>query len=453
MNEAEGLEHLRTFLPVPIMKSLLSLLGLCLLTPVLQAADWPCYRGPAQDGVSSESLALDWQSALPKVLWKVPVNTGFSSLAVSGGLAVTQAVREINGEPREICLALDAATGAERWAADVAAGKGYSGGGDGDGPRATPTLCEGIVFVLTPDLVLHALDARNGAALWSHDLVAEYGAVNIKWNSAASPVVEGGLVLVMGGGPGQSLLAFEQKTGALAWKQGSEAITHATPVVATICGERQVIFYCQSGLVSLSVKNGQPLWKFPYKFSVSSAASPVVSGENVYCSAAYGIGGGVCKITRDASGFTATPVWQTPGNTETANHWSTPVCKEGQLYGMYSFRGYNTGPLKCVDMATGAIRWAMSSSPPANYWHWRTTATSSSSPPPLTLTRSWPVSKPSKANAGPPRPSATAASTFAAPRKPSAWTPPCPNVSPEEIDFSRPHPSKVLSNTDRTKSP
>ena len=341
------------------MKSLsvLLALGLCLLSLVAHAADWPCYRGPAQDGISSESLALDWKSAPPKVLWKVPVHTGFSSLAVGGGMVFTQTAREINGEPREICLALDAATGAERWAADVAVGKGYSGGGDGDGPRATPTFSDGIVFVLTPDLVLHALDARNGTALWTHDLVAEYGAVNIKWNSAASPVVEGGLVLVMGGGPGQSLLAFEKKTGELAWKQGTEAITHATPVVATICGERQVIFYCQSGLVSLSVKNGQPLWKFPYKFSVSSAASPVVSGENVYCSAAYGIGGGVCKITRDAAGFTAAPVWQTPGNTETANHWSTPVCKDGFLYGMYSFRGYNTGPLKCVDMATGTVRW------------------------------------------------------------------------------------------------
>jgi outer membrane protein assembly factor BamB len=341
------------------MKSLFVLLSLCLLYPAVHAADWPCYRGPAQDGVSSETLALDWKSTPPKVLWKVPVNSGFSSLAVGGGLALTQAVREINGEPREICLALDAATGAERWAADVAVGKGgYGGGGDGDGPRATPSVNDGIVFVLTPDLVLHALDARNGSALWTHDLIKEYGAVNIKWSSSASPIVDGGLVFVMGGGAGQSLLAFEQKTGKLAWKQGTEAITHATPVVATICGERQVIFFCQSGLVSLSVKNGQPLWKFPYKYTTSSAASPVVSGDRVYCSAAYGVGGGVCKITRDASGFTAAPVWQTPGNTETANHWSTPVCKDGFLYGMYGFRALLTGPLKCVDTATGHVRWA-----------------------------------------------------------------------------------------------
>ncbi|MDD5348750.1 MAG: PQQ-binding-like beta-propeller repeat protein [Chthoniobacteraceae bacterium] len=333
-------------------------LGLCLLSPAVQAADWPCYRGANQDGISTETLALDWGTAAPKVLWKVPVNTGFSSIAVSGGLAVTQAVREINGAPREICLALDAATGQERWAADVALGKGYDGGGQGDGPRSTPTISDGAVFVLTPDLVLHALNTNDGSALWTHDLVKEYGAVNIHWNSAASPVVDDGLVFVMSGGEGQSLLAFEQKTGKLAWKVESEKITHATPVVATILGERQVIFYCQSGLVSLSVKNGNLLWKFPYKYSTSAAASPVVSGDMVYCSAAYGVGGGVCKITKEASGFKATALWQTPGNTETANHWSTPVCKDGFLYGMYGFRALGNGPLKCVEMATGKVRWA-----------------------------------------------------------------------------------------------
>ena len=189
-----------------------------------------------------------------------------------------------------------------------------------------------------------------------HDLIKENGARNISWNSAASPVVDGDLVLVMGGGAGQSLLAFHVKTGELAWKGETEAITHATPVVTTILGERQVIFYCQSGLVALAVKDGKVLWKFPYKYKVSSAASPVVGGEVVFCSAGYGVGGGACKITKTGDTFAATPLWQTPGDTEVANHWSTPVCKDGYLYGMFSFKN-NKGPLKCVELATGAVKW------------------------------------------------------------------------------------------------
>lgn len=332
-------------------------LGLLLAPPLIQAADWPGYRGVNQDGISPETVQVNWAAHPPKVLWKVPVNTGFSSFAVGGNRAFTQVVRTLNGEPREICVALDAATGAEVWAADLAVGKGYSGGGDGDGPRSTPAVSDGLVFVLTPDLVLHALNAQDGKALWTHRLIEEYGAKNISWNSAASPVVEGDLVLVMGGGAGQSLLAFHKKTGEIAWKAESEAITHATPVLATIQGERQVIFYCQSGLVALSVNTGKLLWKYPVKYSGSSAASPVASGDIVYCSAGYGVGGGACRISRQGDSMSATKLWSTPGNTEVANHWSTPVCKDGYLYGMFSFKSPGKGPLKCVELATGKVQW------------------------------------------------------------------------------------------------
>lgn len=333
-------------------------IGILLLpTAATQAVDWPGYRGGLQNGVSDEKVNLQWDSSKPKVLWTVPVNTGFSSFAIGGGKAFTQVVRVLNNEPREVCVALDATTGAELWVADVAVGKGYSGGGPGDGPRSTPAVSDGVVLVLTPDLVLHALNAQDGKPLWTHDLVKENGARNIGWNSAASPVVDGDLVFVMGGGAGQSLLAFHKKTGQLVWKGEKESITHATPVVATILGERQVIFYCQSGLVALSVKDGKLLWKFPYKYSCSSAASPVVSGDVVYCSAGYGVGGGACKIAKAGSAFTATQLWQTPGNTEAANHWSTPVCKDGYLYGMFGFKNLGKGPLKCVELATGAVKW------------------------------------------------------------------------------------------------
>lgn len=326
--------------------------------PTIQAADWSAYRGSNGDGISMEKLNLNWSDNPPRVIWKVPTNTGFSSFSVVGGKAFTQVVRNLNGAPREICVALDATTGKELWFADIAVGKGYSGGGKGDGPRSTPTVSEGMVYVLTPDLVLRALDAETGKLLWMHDLIKEYAAHNIGWNSAASPVIEGNLVFAMGGGPGQSLLAFNKKNGQVVWKTGTEEITHATPVLTTILGERQVIFFCQSGLVSVAPKDGKLLWKFPYPYKTATAASPVVCGDIVYCSAAYEVGGGACKITRQGLVFTAKPLWQTPGNNEVANHWSTPVCsKDGYLYGMYGHGKQNTGPLKCVEIATGKVKW------------------------------------------------------------------------------------------------
>ena len=81
--------------------------------------------------------------------------------------------------------------------------------------------------------------------------------------------------------------------------------------------------------MSVAPKDGKMLWRFPFRFNVSTAASPVVAGDIVYCSAGYGVGGGACKITKDGDKFTATELWKITGDEQVANHWSTPVFKDG----------------------------------------------------------------------------------------------------------------------------
>ena len=360
-------------MPTPRVKSDLLITAIMtnalLATTTIWAGDWPQYRGPHQDGISTETANVAWGANGPKVAWKVPTPNGFSSFAISGGKVFTQVVR--NG--REICLALDAANGRELWAADVGIGK-YPNGGDagakdnngGDGPRSTPTVSEGRVYVLTPNVMLQCLDAANGRKVWAHDVLKEYAGRNIAWFSAASPVIAGDLVFVAGGGPGQSLLAFNKKNGQLVWKGHDEVMTHATPVVATILDERQVIFYVKSGLLAVSVKDGKELWRFPFEFHVSSAISPVVEGDIVYCSAGYGVGGGACKVSKSGGGFTATELYKIPGDKVIANHWSTPVAKDGYLYGMFSFKKFGNGPLKCVELATGKVVWEQPGFGPGN---------------------------------------------------------------------------------------
>lgn len=338
----------------------LSIITIMLVGTMAGAADWPQYRGPQQDGISTETINLTWGAAGPKVAWKVPTETGFSSFSISGNKVFTQVARK----GQEQCVALDAATGRELWAAEIGPGK-YPKGGDagapdnkgGDGPRSTPTVSDGCVYILSPLLVLYCFDATSGKKLWSHDIIQENAGQNIHWNNAASPVVDGDLVFMAGGGPGQALLAFNKKSGQLAWKAHDETMTHSTPVAATILGERQVIFYLKSGLLSVSTKDGKALWRFPFEFKTSAAISPVVAGDIVYCSAGYGAGGGACKITKNGKGFTATELWKIPGDKQVANHWSTPVYKDGHLYGMFSFKKWGTGPLKCVELATGKIMW------------------------------------------------------------------------------------------------
>jgi outer membrane protein assembly factor BamB len=327
-------------------------------------AEWFQYRGPQVDGISHERIQCAFPVGAPKCLWRVPTPAGFSSWAVEGGKAFTLVARDLDGAPSEVCLALDANSGKELWAARVGSGQ-YPGGGDtgaadnrgGDGPRSTPAVGGDRVFVYSSEMVLRCLDANSGKPVWTKDVIKEFGGDNLKWKSAMSPVLDGGLVFVAGGGPGQSMIAFNQKTGAVAWKTGDDKPSYATPALATLHGTRQVIFIMQSGLVALEVATGKPLWRFAFPYRTATACSPVVAGDVVFCTAGYEIGGAACRVSKTDAGFGAREIWRVKGDQPLGSLWSTPVQKDGYLYGMISFKRFARGPLKCVDLKTGAVKW------------------------------------------------------------------------------------------------
>ena len=328
------------------------------------AENWSQYRGNAGDGSSTESSLHAWAADGPKRLWTARTPAGFSSFVVADGKAFTVIAREVEGSLAEVCIALDSQSGKELWATPTGAAK-YRGGGDsgaegndgGDGPRSTPAVSGNRVYVYSAQLMLSCLDAQTGKLVWKKDIVQDFGGKNIGWESAMSPVIDGKLVYVAGGGSGQGMMAFEKETGAVAWKSGDEQMTHATPVVATIHDVRQVIFLMQSGLVSVEAASGKPLWRFPFTYRTATGCSPVVSGDIVFCTAGYEVGGAACQVGRDGDSFEAKELWRTKGNAAVASLWSTPVCKDGYLYGMISFKKFAKGPLKCVDLKTGAVKW------------------------------------------------------------------------------------------------
>ena len=330
-------------------------------------SSWPAYRGPLGDGTTPEKVALrKWPPAGPKALWRIPTPNGFSSFCVADGRAFTLVSRQIEGVPTEVIIAVDTNTGKELWAFPLKQAK-YDGGGDdgagdnrgGDGPRSTPTFADGRLFVMGANLDLHCLNASDGSEVWKHDLIAEFHGKNISWKSAASPLHEDGLIFVAGGGPGEALLAFKAETGEVAWKSQDDAMTHATPVPATIHGTRQIIFFTQKGLVSVAPKSGDVLWRYVFPYRVSTAASPIVYRDVVYCAAGYGVGMGCVQVKKQGTGFEAEELWRKEGDKVT-NHWSTPVCKDGHLYGMFSFKKYAEGPLVCLDLKDGKVKWSES---------------------------------------------------------------------------------------------
>jgi outer membrane protein assembly factor BamB len=334
-----------------------------LLVPPAPAADWPSYRGPTHNGVATERINKQWTGAVTNPVWRVYLTNGLTSLTVGGGRVFTQAAEDSDGDgygDREFCLALSTTNGALLWAAEVEAqGFLYPGGGVGsgdDGPRSTPVLADGSVFVLSSYLKLHRLNAINGAVIWSTNLVAGFGGSVIAWQNAASPVIENGLVFVNANAGSQRLMAFNTTNGALVWRSQNEAMTHATPVLATLHGVRQLIWATQSGLVAVNPQTGALLWKAPYPFgySTSIGASPVVHQDHVFVTANYSMSAYTVQIVQSNSVLVPVPRWTSAAQ---QSHWSTPVAYAGHLYGMFYPDSAN-GQLRCIDLATGTTRWA-----------------------------------------------------------------------------------------------
>jgi outer membrane protein assembly factor BamB len=210
-------------------------------------------------------------------------------------------------------------------------------------------------------LKLYRLNAANGSITWQKDLVALYSGSVIAWQNAASPLIENGLIYVNGNCGTQRLLALRTSDGSLAWRSQNEGMTHATPVLATIHGVRQVIFATQGGLVSVDPLTGARLWKatYPYSYATSLAVSPVVHEDLLFVSGAqaYGMRGAAMRVTFTNNIWSTAALWN---STTLASHWMTPVCFEGHLYGLFGNNQYDNAnaQLKCVDLLTGVERWS-----------------------------------------------------------------------------------------------
>lgn len=214
------------------------------------------------------------------------------------------------------------------------------------------------VFVLTSYLRIVCLEAATGQEVWSRDLIADFNSSVIQYQNAASPLIVDDLILMNCNAPTDGhLLALHKQDGSTAWRNHTSAgdrMTHASPIHTTLAGTPQVIFFVQTGLLSVAPTNGAFLWRHSFfTYPPSIGASPVVGGNVVYGSAAYGRGSGAVGITNNGGSLTTSQIWRRPG--ANMNHWATPVHHEGFLYGIY---GETFMSMRCVDLATGLEKWA-----------------------------------------------------------------------------------------------
>ena len=313
------------------------------------AADWPGWLGPQRNGASSETQLLTaWPSAGPKVLWQAKGGDGYSSVAVAEGKAITLVQRD----GQELVVAFDAAKGDELWATPLA--PAYKND-YGNGPRSTPTLEAGKVYVQSVSGPLACLDVKDGSIVWKKDLLKEYGGKNITWGLSASPLIEGDLVLAVPGGKDAGVAAFNKNTGALVWKLGSDKAAYASPVAVTVGKERQLIFFTAPGLVA-AAPDGKELWRVPWKTGFDcNICTPLVLGDKLFVSSGEKVG---CGLFQLQPGAAPKALWRFKAKqSPMTNYWANAVHHDGHLYGIHG-EFSDRLDLRCVELATGKVKWS-----------------------------------------------------------------------------------------------
>lgn len=304
--------------------------------------DWPRWRGPSLNGISTEKgWLLAWPQEGPKQLWQASVGTGFTAVAVAQGRLFVLG----NHSESDTVYCLDAATGRELWKHSYACPlepQYYEGG-----PHATPTVDGGRVYTLSKRAHLFCFEAATGAVVWQKDLMAELGVKKPRWGFAGSPLVQDNLLLLNVGDAGT---AIAKAGGQLVWTSGQDPAGYATPVPFLAAGERCVAIFSAKSLVGVKVKNGQELWRFPWitKWDLN-VADPIVVGDQLFIST-FDRG---CALLQLGAGL-PTVVWQ---NKSVANHFNSCVYLDGFLYGIDGNTDAPPKDLRCVDWATGRVRW------------------------------------------------------------------------------------------------
>jgi outer membrane protein assembly factor BamB len=306
-------------------------------------ADWPGFRGPARDGVvHGVQIETDWSVSPPVEMWRRPVGPGWSSFAVHGDLIYTQ---EQRGEA-EVVSCYRLTTGEPVWTHGDAVRFWESNGGAG--PRATPTLAGGRVYTLGATGILNALDARDGAVVWSRNAVNDTAKDIPDWGIASSPLVVNDVVVVAVAG---QLAAYDAATGEPRWSGPAGGGGYSSPHLLTIDGVPQILLSRGARTTSVAPASGALLWEDSWQPAVSIVQPALTADGDVLVTAGDAMGGiGMRRISvaRGPDGWTVEERWTSRGLKPYYNDF---VVHDGHAF------GFDGSILACIDVADGLRTW------------------------------------------------------------------------------------------------
>ena len=202
---------------------------------------------------------------------------------------------------------------------------------------------------------MHALDRTTGRVLWAQDLWGALGGRVQGRGYACSPLAYAGTVIVTVGGTARSLVAFDQKTGAVAWKNGDVDPSPSSPRLIRVGGQEQLVLFHADGVAGFDPASGAKLWNHPHATDYGLNISMPSWGDDgvMVISSAYSGGSRGLRLAKDGGGrTTVTELW---ASNRLRVHFGSLVRIGDRVYA--SSGDFGPSFLTATDVHTGAMAW------------------------------------------------------------------------------------------------
>jgi outer membrane protein assembly factor BamB len=336
------------------MRFILATLSVSLATLPSLSADWPQFRGPLGNGVSTEkNLPVEWNET-KNIAWKSEIpGKGWSSPAlVKGRLYLTTAVQE-EEKLSQRALCLNAKDGKLIWNTEIFSQEAASAPGihtKNSHASPTPLVEGGKLYVHFGHQGTACLDL-DGKMIWK---TQELAYPPVHGNGGSPVLVDGLLIFGCDGASDPFVAALDAASGEVKWKFARESdsakrFAFATCVVITVGGQKQVISPGAGVVNALDPRTGKEIWRVNYD-GYSVIPRPVFGHGLLFMSTGYD-SPTILAIRPDGRGdVTDTHVeWTLKKG---ASHTPSPLLVGDELY-LIS----DGGIASCVDAKTGDAHW------------------------------------------------------------------------------------------------
>lgn len=340
-------------------------LGSSLASGQVAETEWPQILGSSRNGVAVDSKQIGWNGK-PKVVWQIEVGDGFAGPVISNDELILFH-RPLGIRGKLIVQKFNVDSGKSIWKTELRSR--YRGKMDGDtGPKATPVIQDGFIYCHGPDGELACLDFASGKTKWEVNTRKLFNAPTGYFGCGSSPiVVDGKLLLNVGGKEGAAVVAFDASSGEVVWKSVDDTASYSSPIVVEHDGKQMAIFLTRTKFVGLDVATGDVQFSnsFGVRGPTAVGAMPVAFGSKIFANAAYNVGAMVIDLENlEGQGGEIAPDWA--NKKAFASHYGTPVFFEGHFYGTSGREDMRDGSFRCIDAATGDIKWDEPSFPVAH---------------------------------------------------------------------------------------